>query len=402
MLRSCAVVILAMGAAGEALGADHSAFDAMLRRHVTDGLVDYDAFERAPEFRAYLDQLVATDPSKLSRSDQLAFWINAYNAYTIHLINLRGERDSIRNIKAPGSPLKGPWAEPVARVGSRSYSLDEIEHQVIRNRYREPRIHFALVCAALGCPPLRAEAYDGSRIEAQLEEQARLFLLKTPEKNRVDVEKGIVYLSPIFDWFKEDFGGSDAAVLRYIARFYPEGAEKRLLLSGKATVARTGYAWKLNKRSGVAAPPYKVFEGMLGYAVDGDTARVQRSLELLGPVLTEHLDALGPAERESLLVPLGSAERRTLVAGVRRLVARDVIVLLRGLATSPPDRARTSVRAAALEWALLQPSAAQADAPAARALELRLRELTATVDAGNLAAAPAMVAAIERTLRALF
>ncbi len=402
MLRSCALVILAMTAAAEALGVDHAAFDTLLRRHASDGLVDYDAFEGAPDFRAYLDRLAATDAAKLAPAEQLAFWINAYNAYTIHLINLRGERDSIRNIKAPGSPLKGAWAEPVARIGSRTYTLDEVEHQVIRRRFREPRIHFALVCAALGCPPLRAEAYDGGRIEAQLEEQARLFLLKTPEKNRVDPEKGVVYLSPIFDWFKEDFGGNEAAVLRYIARFYPEGHEKRLLLSGKATVVQTGYDWKLNKRASASVPPYKVFEGMLGYAEDADTARVQRSLELLGPVLTEHLDALGPAERESLLVPLGSAERQTLVVGVRRLVARDVIVLLRGLATSPPERARTSVRAAGLEWALLQPSAVQVDASAARVLELGLRELTAIVDAGNLAATPPIVAEIERTLRGLF
>jgi hypothetical protein len=150
---------------------DHSAFDRLLRAHVRGGLVDYDAFKNSAEFRQYLATLAATDPSRLGRAEQLTLWINAYNAYTIELINKHNERASIRNInKSFGGLVKayGPWKEKLATVGGRAYGLDEIEQDILRKRFREPRIHFALVCAAMGCPPLRSEAYAAPRLDAQL------------------------------------------------------------------------------------------------------------------------------------------------------------------------------------------------------------------------------------------
>ena len=232
---------------------DHSAFDALLRAHVRNGLVDYDAFERSPEFKTYLAELAATDPATLSRNEQLAFWIDAYNAYTIQLINAHHERESIRNInKTFGLKLYGPWKEKLARVGGRDYGLDEIEQDVIRPRYREPRIHFALVCAAMGCPPLRSEAYTGPKLDAQLDDQARAFLLRSPEKNRVDVATRTVYLSPVLKGFRDynqDFGGSDAAIGKFVARYYPAGPEKTLLESGDFKIEKTGYSWRLNSQA---------------------------------------------------------------------------------------------------------------------------------------------------------
>ncbi|MFN2567708.1 MAG: DUF547 domain-containing protein, partial [Gemmatimonadaceae bacterium] len=193
---------LALGGTARAQGvtSDHGVFDMLLRRHVADGLVDYDAFARAPEFRQYLDALARTDPERLPPAEQLALWVNAYNAYTIHLVNAHGERESIRNINRSLGllRLKGPWKERLARVGGCVYTLDEVENAIIRKRFREPRIHFALVRAARGCPPLRSEAYRGERLDAQLEDQARRFLLESPEKNRVDVASRTVYVSPIF------------------------------------------------------------------------------------------------------------------------------------------------------------------------------------------------------------
>ena len=233
---------------------DHGAFDALLRAHVVDGLVDYDAFAAAPEFARYLERLAAFDPASLPRAEQLAFWIDAYNAYTIRLINKHGERRSIRNINKSFGLVKayGPWREKLAVVGGRAYGLDEIEQDIIRKRYAEPRIHFALVCAAMGCPPLRSEAYVGSRLDAQLDDQARIFLLRSPAKNRVDVATRTVYLSPIFVEFRDyiqDFGGSEAAVGRYVARYHPAGAERDLLLSGTFRVERTHYDWTLNSQA---------------------------------------------------------------------------------------------------------------------------------------------------------
>ena len=247
-----AVATPARAAVAQSSTFDHGAFDALLRAHVTRGMVDYDAFAAAPEFPRYLARLAATDPATLGRAEQLAFWINAYNAYTIQLINKHEERESIRNInKTFGIKAYGPWKEKLARVGGTAYGLDEIEQGIIRKRYDEPRIHFALVCAAMGCPPLRSEAYTGARLDAQLDDQARTFLLRSPAKNRVDVAKRTVHLSPIFVEFRDyikDFGGSHAAVGRYVARYFPAGPERDLLNSGKFTVEVTSYDWTLNSQ----------------------------------------------------------------------------------------------------------------------------------------------------------
>jgi hypothetical protein len=232
---------------------DHSSFDRLLAEHVVDGMVDYDAFARAPEFAAYLSQLSTFDPRVLARDDQLAFWINAYNAYTIQLIVKHGERRSIRNVNKSIGFIKGygPWNEKLAAVGDSVYGLDFIEQRIIRPGFREPRIHFALVCAAMGCPPLRSEAYDGTRLEAQLDEQARRFLLAYPEKNRVDLATRTVTVSQVFKFrdYEKDFGGSKQAVARFIARYLPEGAARQLLERGEwQRWEYSDYDWTLNSQ----------------------------------------------------------------------------------------------------------------------------------------------------------
>jgi hypothetical protein len=248
------VAASAPAARAQARPVDHAAFDRLLRAHVRDGLVDYDAFERSGEFKEYLARLAATDASALGRDEQVALWINAYNAYTIALINKHRERRSIRNINKTLGVVKayGPWQEKLAVVGGRAYTLDEIEQNILRGQFREPRIHFALVCAAMGCPPLRSEAYVAARLDAQLDEQARIFLLRSPTKNRVDVATRTVHLSPIFVEFRDyikDFGGSEAAVGKYIARYFPAGPERQLLEGGDFKVVKTRYDWALNKQS---------------------------------------------------------------------------------------------------------------------------------------------------------
>ena len=242
------LLAVALTAATAAPAFDHSAFDVLLRQHVEGGLVDYDAFGRSEELPRYLDRLADADPNDLSDPERLAFWINVYNAYTIQQINAHGERGSIRNInKTLGLlSLKGPWSEKMVRAAGRTLSLDDVEHGIIRKEFDEPRIHFALVCAARGCPPLRSEAYTGARLEEQLEEQARAFLLHSPEKNRVGVPERAVCVSPILVWYKGDFGGTDAALGRFVARYWPEGPEKDLLASGRFRLRKTPYDWTLN------------------------------------------------------------------------------------------------------------------------------------------------------------
>jgi hypothetical protein len=245
------VALSAPPAAGAAPDVDHSAFDSLLVRHVTDGWVDYDAFQAAPSFAGYLASLEQARPEALDEASRLAFWINAYNAFTIQLVNSKGERDSIRNINKTLGLIagKGPWQEPIVRAAGRAWTLDQVEHEIIRKHYQEPRIHFALVCAAVSCPPLRNEAYTGARLDAQLAHQARRFLLEEPAKNRVDVAGGVLYVSPIFDWYKADFGGSDEAVGRYVAAFHPAGPARELLLTARFKLVTTEYDWTLNDRA---------------------------------------------------------------------------------------------------------------------------------------------------------
>ncbi len=230
---------------------DHASFDSLLHRYVVNGMVAYDGFKRSPEFAAYLQRLAHFDPVTLPREERLAFWINAYNAYTIELINEHDERGSIRNINKTLGFLKlhGPWSEPLAIIGGHRYTLDDIEQRIIRPTFHEPRIHFAVVCAAMGCPPLRSDAYTGAKLNQQLDDQARTFLLKSPTKNRVDVSSRKVYVSMIFNLYKDDFGGSDAAIGSFIARFYPPGPAKQLLESGDFKLIETPYDWMLNSQA---------------------------------------------------------------------------------------------------------------------------------------------------------
>jgi hypothetical protein len=233
---------------GAAQQVDHSAFDRLLKAYVdARGMVDYDAFARSPDFRRYLDQLAHVELAPLPQNERLALWINAYNAYTIELINQHEERRSIRNINRTLGFIrgKGPWSERMATVAGHTYTLDEIEHEIIRVRFDEPRIHFALVCAAIGCPPLRREAYTGERLDAQLDEQARIFLLQSPAKNRIDVAARRVHLSPIFRWYGRDFGRNDAEIGAFLARYFA-APERELLRSGNFRTEYTSYDWSLN------------------------------------------------------------------------------------------------------------------------------------------------------------
>lgn len=246
---ACVFLLHALPAAAQSF--DNSAFDSLLHLHVSaDGLVDYNAFEQSADFRAYRSALADAAVAALQPGERLALWINAYNAYTIQLINRHGERRSIRNINRTLGFFrgKGPWSEDIARVGGTTYTLDQIEHEIIRQRFREPRIHFALVCAALGCPPLRREAYDADRLDAQLDEQARAFLLRSPGKNRIDLERRIAYLSPIFKWYPEDFGTDATELLRYLAGFFPAGPERAMLEAGDLRIEYTAYDWNLNSQ----------------------------------------------------------------------------------------------------------------------------------------------------------
>ena len=249
-LMGLAVALLLLAVPASSQTFDHSLFDELLKKHVVKGMVDYDSFGQASAFNDYLESLEHADVSTLSERERLAFWINAYNAYTIELINKYEERASIKNISEGigFERTKGPWKEPIVKAAGKTYSLDEVENAIIRKQFREPRIHFALVCAAMSCPPLRSEAYTGAKLDAQLDSQARTFVLDEARGSRVDVKNAVVHASRIFDWYKDDFGGSDAAIAQYIAQYYPVSPAKQLLLGGHFKLEFLDYDWTLNSR----------------------------------------------------------------------------------------------------------------------------------------------------------
>ena len=224
---------------------DHGAWDALLRAHVQDGLVDYDAFAKAPTFRAYLAQLGRANLTGFSERERLAFWLNTYNAYTVALIVNHGERESIRNIdKTLGFlQLKGPWNERLVVAAGKQYTLDDVAHRILRNEFHEPRVHFAMVPAAYGGPPLRSEAYTGARLEDQLEDQGRRFLRDTL-RNPLN-SLGTIRANPILMAYQQDFAPTRRELAVYLAPYF-EGSVKARLDSGYIWGNSRPFDWRLN------------------------------------------------------------------------------------------------------------------------------------------------------------
>jgi len=256
MLRSSsfALLLLASGPGGTPVddrGFDHShaAWTAILGERVREARVDYAGLSRA---RAGLDAYLATlegvtraEFDAWSREERLAFWINAYNAYTIRLIL---DHYPVSSIKKIGGLFKSPFGIefiPLRNLRGEVLSLDDVEHGILRKEFDEPRIHFAIVCASKGCPPIRPEAFRAGDLDRQLEENARAFLADR-DKNRIDLEKRTLDVSPIFDWFGEDFVKAAGSVPAFVARFVDEKAAAALRDGGAWKVRTTDYDWDLN------------------------------------------------------------------------------------------------------------------------------------------------------------
>lgn len=236
-------VTLAEVYAGQRSGArfDHSVWDALLKNRVTpEGWVDYEALQYdMPALERYLKILAEVDFDALGRDEKLALLINAYNAFTVKLILDNWPVNSIRDI-----PASRRWKAQRWVIGGRRVSLEEIENDYLRARFREPRIHFAINCASVGCPPLRREAYTGERIDEQLEDQTRR--VHAHERwLRVDRAGRTVYLTRLYDWYRSDFEQVAGSVLAFAARY--SDALANLLKDGPApTVRWLEYDWSLN------------------------------------------------------------------------------------------------------------------------------------------------------------
>ena len=219
---------------------DHGIYAELLSKYVKNGRVDYAGF-KADESRLdqYLKVLEQADPDRLDREEQFAFYINAYNAWTIKLI--LSAYPGIKSIKDLGSLLQSPWKKEFVRIHGRVVSLDHIEHDILRPRFRDPRVHFAVNCASKSCPPLLPEPYRGDRLDEQLTRVTAAFLNR-PANSRLEGRQ--LWVSSIFKWFAEDFKPS-------VVDFYLEFAQgdlKQKLLAGRDRIELKylDYDWSLN------------------------------------------------------------------------------------------------------------------------------------------------------------
>jgi hypothetical protein len=240
----------------------HAAWTALLRKHVRlvrggqATQVAYAGFkaDRAA-LKAYLDGLSAVTPATFggwAQAERQAFLINAYNGFTVELILTR--YPDLKSIKDLGSLLSSPWKPKWIALLGRRVSLDDIEHAMLRKRgdYDDPRVHFAVNCASIGCPALREEAFVASRLDAQMDEQTLRFM-SDRTRNRFNVQRGRLELSKIFDWYGEDFrlghGGIaslPAFAARYADHLADAPADRERIRAGGVVIAYTDYDWALN------------------------------------------------------------------------------------------------------------------------------------------------------------
>lgn len=224
----------------------HAAFTSILSKHVKNELVDYAGIKKNPApLNTYLDTLASVPESafkKWDKKQQMAFLINLYNAATLKLVI---DHYPVKSIKEIGG-AQGPWKQKVVRLFGKIETLDHIEHNLLRPKYKDPRVHFAVNCASIGCPALRAEAFQAEKLDAQLDEQGRIFIRDT-SKNSVDAKNKTLNLSEIFDWFKDDFTAKSGTVEKFISG-YVSDADQKVIQQGGLAIKKTKYDWNLNKQ----------------------------------------------------------------------------------------------------------------------------------------------------------
>jgi hypothetical protein len=249
-------------AQGAGLDHAHAAWTALLRKHVRlvrggqATRVAYAGFAAdRGALNAYLDSLSAVTPAAFSgwsKAERQAFLINAYNAFTVELILTK--YPDLKSIKDLGSLFSSPWKPKSVPLLGGKVSLDDIEHAMLRKRgdYDDPRVHFAVNCASIGCPALREEAFVAARLDAQMDEQTLRFM-SDRTRNRFNAQRGRLELSKIFDWYGEDFRlghrgipSLTAFAARYADQLADAPADRQRIRSGGADIAFTDYDWALN------------------------------------------------------------------------------------------------------------------------------------------------------------
>ena len=228
---------------------DHSSWNDLLSRNVrkrNDGvnLFNYAGISDADRsnLAGFIANLSGISISQYNRAEQLAYWINLYNALTVQVMLDHYPVDSIRDIKiSPGLFVIGPWNASIVSIEDENLSLNDIEHRILRPIWRDPRLHYVLNCASIGCPNLLNRAYPSSGMDKLLDQAATTYV---NDPRGVSIVNGKVSVSKIYDWFISDFGGSEKTVLRHIQQFAKPQLAARLREIGK--LSGEHYDWSIN------------------------------------------------------------------------------------------------------------------------------------------------------------
>lgn len=249
MRRLIISLLICLGAVSAVQAFDHShaVLDGVLSLAVNASGVNYAKLKNdcAP-LNSYLDSLAAVSEVEFkgfTKDQQMALLINLYNAATLKLVVVHYPVKSIKEISAASG---GPWKQPVIKWLGKSITLDALENEILRPTFQDPRVHFAINCASIGCPALRNQAFQADQLQAQLDEQTREFL-KDRSKNRLDAKTKTLYLSSIFDWFKADFVGKSGSVEKFISPFV-DANDRAVIEKGGLTLKSTDYSWSLNQQ----------------------------------------------------------------------------------------------------------------------------------------------------------
>ena len=245
-------VFLAIGVVRGVVAApfDHFNFDQILRQHVNSkGRVDYNGIAENPIFKAYIKSLETADINAMSINEQLAFWLNAYNAVTIDKVIKWKPKESVRETFIPGiwTSTKFFTAREHIVAGKR-LSQDDIENDILRKQFKDPRIHFAIICASSGCPPLPRFAYTGPTVQTKLEKET-LSYLSSARGTKIDEAENTLYLSKLFDWFAGDFESKAGSVLNFIKPYLNENTAA--FIKRNPRIAYIHYDWSLNAQEPV-------------------------------------------------------------------------------------------------------------------------------------------------------
>ena len=229
---------------------DHGEWTALLNKYIKPGKAGFNTFAYGKvsatdkvALQSYIRSLEAIEITGYNKNEQLAFWINLYNAVTIQVVLDHYPVKTIRDIDISGFLKNGPWQKELVTVEETPLKLDDIEHAILRPIWKDPRIHYGVNCASVGCPNLQTSAFTGKTVSAQLDSGADAFVNSTRgvEINR----RGKVSVSSIYSWFAHDFGNSEAGVMRHLLKYANPDLAEKLTRAGRLT--DTHYDWSLNE-----------------------------------------------------------------------------------------------------------------------------------------------------------